>query len=281
MNPKISVIIPTFNAGATLQAALDSVLAQSYAGFEVRIMDGASSDNTASIAKEYASRDARIHWASEPDGGIYDAMNKGIEKARGEWIYFLGSDDTLYNTSVFEVIVNTAANHPQAGMVYGNVLLSASIGFNHDSLIFAGEFSSNRLLQMNLCHQAVFYSRTLFARFGKFNTRYRLLADWDFNLRCFNRAGAVYTDCIVANFSAGASSGQSKDLFFEKDWLHNLLFVYPYNLELRWYKKWKRGLTKLVIGELSSLHFRKAFKAARILAHQLKPAERRTSELSF
>lgn len=272
MNPKFTVIIPTFNAAGTITAALESVLMQSFTGFEVWVIDGGSSDGTVNVLTAYAGKDKRVQWLSETDNGIYDAMNKGIGKACGEWVYFLGSDDTLHDKQVFETIVKTAEANPQAEMIYGNVLLSAPIGFNHDSLVFAGEFHSNRLLTANICHQAIFYRRDLLKKFGGFNTKYRLLADWDFNLRCFNRISPVYIENIVANFTAGATSAQNRDEPFFDDMLPNLVFRYPYHMSHPSFKKRKRGLTTLLFTELFSLHLLKAAKVGWVLLHQLKPA---------
>ena len=88
---KLSIIIPTFNSANTLRRALDSIIGQTLNDLEVLIMDGVSTDQTLDIAKTY--NDNRIRIFSEPDNGVYDAMNKGIDKASGEWLYFLGSDD--------------------------------------------------------------------------------------------------------------------------------------------------------------------------------------------
>ncbi|GAA4753236.1 glycosyltransferase family 2 protein [Flavisolibacter ginsenosidimutans] len=268
-SPQISVIIPTRNSAATVAHALDSLLCQSFTDFEVLVIDGQSTDETIEILKQYAHSDKRIQWWSEFDEGIYDAINKGITKAGGEWLYFLGSDDTLHEKDVFEGVMRIAVSQPGAKMIYGNVLLSASIGFDYESLVFAGEFHSSRLLTANICQQAIFYHRSLFASFGKFNTNYKLLADWDFNLRCFNRISSFYTDRIIANFSAGASSAQYKDKAFQKDWIQNLVFIYPYSPKHRYFRKWKGALLTLFLRELLSLHIIRAIRVSKVLFYQL------------
>src|SRR5215218_2671624 len=98
----LSIIIPTYNAGNNLARALESVLQQTFSSFEVLIMDGLSTDNTSAIVESF--HDERIQLFREGDRGIYDAMNKGIAKARGAWLYFLGSDDELYTSTVLEEI---------------------------------------------------------------------------------------------------------------------------------------------------------------------------------
>jgi glycosyltransferase involved in cell wall biosynthesis len=271
-SPKISIIIPTYNAEATLTTALNSVQMQTFPQYEVLIMDGASGDETINIAKKYKETDSRFLLFSEKDKGIYEAMNKGIGKARGEWIIFLGSDDSLYDNEVLLKIDSLIKEKKDLRMIYGNVMLSESIGFNHDSLVFAGEFHSSRLLQMNICHQAIFYNKSLFKEFGPFNTKYKLLADWDFNLRCFNLVDPYYCDIIVANFFAGAKSSKNNDEAFKNDLIRNLVFTYPYSYRHWFFKKMKRALSALFLRELRSLRMAKAFKVGKVLFYQLKPS---------
>ena len=112
--PRLSIIIPTFNSAKTLSRCLDSVISQSFTDWEVLMMDGVSNDDTIKIASSY--QDSRIQIYSEPDKGIYDAMNKGIDKAQGEWLYFLGSDDWLFNcNSLKDIFCN---NINQYDVVY-------------------------------------------------------------------------------------------------------------------------------------------------------------------
>lgn len=101
---KLSIIIPTYNSASVLPRALDSIICQTFTNWEVLIMDGISTDDTLKMAQSY--NDSRIRIYSEPDNGIYDAMNKGINKANGEWLYFLGSDDCLFSKDVLSNIFN-------------------------------------------------------------------------------------------------------------------------------------------------------------------------------
>ena len=93
--PIISIIIPTYNVESTIGTVLESITAQTFRGYEVVIVDGVSKDGTAEIVARYAAGNPAIRWVQEKDKGIYDAMNKGVGLARGEWLYFLGADDTL------------------------------------------------------------------------------------------------------------------------------------------------------------------------------------------
>ena len=271
-SPLFSIIIPTFNSEATIATALESIAMQSFWDYEVLIFDNGSKDKTLDIIKKHGNTDLRLQWWSERDNGIYDAMNKGIGKAIGQWLFFLGSDDSFYSPLVLAQIKEAIENN-KTRMVYGNVQLNKSIGFNHDSLIFAGEFHASRLLHANICHQSVFYHESLFKEFGLFNTKYKLLADWDFNLRCFSHAEPFYVDMIVANFFAGASSSSGVDEVFKTDLVKNMVFSYPYSYRHHFFKKTKRALAILFYKELKGLHLMRALKVSRVLLYQLRSSQ--------
>ena len=202
-----SIIIPTYNAAKVINAAITSVLNQTYDNFELIIMDGFSTDDTAIIVKSFD--DKRIQFISEKDNGVYDAMNKAIDLACGNYIYFLGSDDTFINSNVLQLICNSLLNKP-VELIYGNVVCSNS------KEIYAGEFTLDRLLYVqNISHQAIFYSKDCFNKLGKYNLKYKLLADWDFNIRCFmhpqfeikyiNNCIAIYNDLTGLSKDEGES----------------------------------------------------------------------------
>ncbi len=122
-------------------------------------MDGNSSDNTIELVKSF--KDLRIRINSEPDQGVYDAMNKGIEKAKGEWILFLGSDDKLYNDEVLSDIAKVL-KRTNKGVVYGDAQIDGNVSWAKGDKIYGGKFSLYRLLRRNICHQAIFYKRESF-----------------------------------------------------------------------------------------------------------------------
>ncbi len=199
MLPKISIIIVVYNGAKTLESAMNSVFTQSYKNLELVIIDGGSADGTLDILKNNNS--PYLKWISEPDKGIYDAMNKGMSIASGEWLYFLGADDELFDNKILENIFN-APNLANVEFLYGNI----KIGDNKKS--YDGEFDYEKLLKKNISHQAIFYHRNIFEKIGYYNTRFKTHADWDFNLRCFenNSIRKRYTHKIVAKFSRGGLS---------------------------------------------------------------------------
>lgn len=268
--PLISIIIPVLNAEKTISSALDSILQQSFTNYEILIFDGNSIDGSLEILKSFVENDHRIKLISEKDDGIYDAMNKGICKASGEWLYFLGSDDTLYNSKVFENVATMIQLQKEVRLVYGDVQLNKPISYQYRELIYAGEFDSAKLLKMNICHQAIFYHRSLFQQFGLYKPEYRIFADYDFNLRCFNKVKSFYLKQIIANFYVGGQSKnqQEKDIVFVDNFLENMLSNYAYNYNDSFFNARKRELFKLFLKQTRSLRLGRSVKTLKTLTYQ-------------
>lgn len=123
--PKISVVTVCFNAASILERTILSVLNQAYNNIEYIIIDGSSTDGSVDIIKKYSDRIA--YWVSEPDKGIYDAMNKGIKVATGEWINFMNAGDTFCNENVLSAIFNSY-KYEDVDVIYGNSILIDDIG---------------------------------------------------------------------------------------------------------------------------------------------------------
>lgn len=190
-----SIIIPTFNSASTIGSCIESIINQSIDDFEILILDGLSSDSTLEIITQY--KDVRIKVFSEKDYGVYDAMNKGIDKAKGDWLYFLGSDDHLYNNDILLQIKNSIEENI-CDFIYGNAF------FIGEQYFYDGEFDRIKLFQeKNICHQAIFYHKNLFKRLGKYNLDFFLYADWDFNIRCFSTPDIriKYVDIPIAYYN--------------------------------------------------------------------------------
>lgn len=205
----ISIIIPTYNSAKTINRCLDSIVAQTYKDYEVLVMDGVSKDDTLSLVQSY--NDSRIRIYSKPDKGIYDAMNKGIKRAKGDWLYFLGSDDYLYDNHVLEEVANELSN--RYDVVYGEVY-APQLTDKH-----RGEWELSQI-EYNRCHQSIFYKKTLFKKYGLYSLKYPILADFAFNLRwLFDKSvNAKYINRIIADYSAGGTSDRKDDITFEQDY---------------------------------------------------------------
>ncbi len=230
MSVFFSIIIPTYNSSDTLSTSLDSVLSQTFKDYEIVIMDGVSTDDTLEIATRFQQQDSRVRIHSESDNGIYDAMNKGIDKAKGDWVIFLGSDDALADETVLERVAEHIRK-TNALVVYGNVRIHGDSGWAKDGDIYDGEFTLEKLLNQNICHQAMFYNRKFIKEeVGSYNEAYFKSSDWDFNLRCWAKRPLEYMDLIVADFKAGGVSTDSTDHKFNEDYVDNLLTYFRIGL---------------------------------------------------
>lgn len=217
MNPPLfSIIVPAYNAERTIASCLKSILQQSYSDIEVLIMDGVSSDGTLDIARSF--RDNRIRICSEKDKGIYDAMNKGIRLAKGEWLMFLGSDDTLYSEDTLSNVVPYLTGYD---VVYGNVYSSRFGG------LYDGEFSQTKIITRNICHQAIFFKKRIFDIVGTFNLNYIAHADWDHNMRWLfsKKIKHRFINVTIANYADDGFSSRNPDAAFAaiRQWKYNLL----------------------------------------------------------
>lgn len=212
--PLISIIIPTFNSAGTLSKCLESITMQVFRNMEIIIQDGYSTDDTFEIVSNYISRypAISIKWTSEKDNGIYDAINKSLKKASGQFVYFLGSDDSLYDKNVLSEIFDNPSIL-ENDVIYGNVF---STRFNG---IYGGEFTEDRILNDNICHQGIFFKRSIFDKVGLYDTRYKSLADWDHNFKWFFDATIkkLFVDITIADYADGGFSSVKFDWTFEKE----------------------------------------------------------------
>ena len=179
-------------------------------------MDGQSNDNTPTICKQYAEKHSFIYYFSEKDRGIYDAMNKGIKITNGDWIYFLGGDDILYDENVLEKF-EQATKTFKFKLFYANVLVNGDTSWAIDQQVYDGFFNISKLLTKNICHQAIFYKKELFKEYGDFNLKYVVCADFDMNLKIASKYPMKHLDFILAIFNPGGASSTILDIAFMED----------------------------------------------------------------
>ncbi len=204
----VSIITVCLNSERTIKETLESVAKQRYKNIEHIIVDGGSTDNTLNIIHEYSGVVTRV--ISEKDEGIYDAMNKGIRISNGDIIYFLNSDDVLYDSKVISDVVKEFKCDHAIGILYGNVIYR--YGTSCELRRF-GHISANNILYENLCHQAVFAKRTVFDRVGVFDTSYQIVADYDWLLRALlSGVNIRYIDRIIAYFNAMGAHAMDREL---------------------------------------------------------------------
>ena len=199
-HPLITVVTVVYNGAATLEQTILSVVNQTYDNVEYIIVDGASSDGTLDIVKKY--EDKIDYWQSEPDGGIYDAMNKGIGLATGVWINFMNAGDKFYSDSVIL-------------SVFENIRYDCSVIFGQTNQVFdfgcrvvLPEQMTEKSKHLGFCHQSCFTNRDVFNDY-KYDTKFKICADYDLyhkllvNKKCF-----FYVNYIISSYdnSGGLSS---------------------------------------------------------------------------
>ena len=226
---RISIVTITYNAARSLQRTLDSVRSQTYPHIEHLIIDGASKDDTVRIAEQHkATSPHQVIIQSEPDKGLYDAMNKGLQKASGDYIVFLNAGDSLYAEDTIEKVVSAAILQPSAlspqtsdisklpAVVYGDTATTDSEGrFLHLRRHRPPKTLTWRSFKkgMLVCHQA-FYARLDIAQRFPYDLKYRHSADVDWCIRIMKEAARlelplVNTHAVVADFEEGGDTTQN------------------------------------------------------------------------
>lgn len=245
MMNKITVITVCYNAENEIEKTVRSVLEQTYKGLEYIIIDGRSRDRTIEIINcilgEYPNRDVII--CSEPDNGIYDAMNKGIQKATGEWINFMNAGDSFFHSRTLEEMCSELC--PDIDILRGNIIRKyskfdvKSVGVTSQSPGIMDMFNNT------FHHQACLIRRVLFEKYGLYSLDYKLCSDWLFFYECvvINHVKSKYVDKTIALFSMdGASSENALNYRMEQESF--LINVYGEELfgllkELQAYRKVK------------------------------------------
>lgn len=200
--PYFSIITVCYNSAKTIERTIQSVLDQSYDSWEYIIVDGKSTDNTLEIVNAYAKKENRIRVISEPDHGIYDAMNKGIKMAQGTLIGMVNSDDyyekdalqniqEAYKGTDYEIVYGMQRNWSIDGRIM-------SIIFNHHDF----------MEQAMICHPTCFITRKLYTEIGMYSLQYKSSSDYDFMIRMHRDNRVVFTPVykIISNFAYGGMS---------------------------------------------------------------------------
>ena len=198
------------DAAGTIEATLESVAAQTCQDREHLIVDGASRDGTCELVR--AAADERVRLLSAPDSGVYEAFNRGVAEARGEWIAFLGSGDRYADPGVLARVAELAARHPEVDLFHGDLDLVEGqrvVG----RWRFQPAAGYERLaVRCIVAHPTVFARRGLFARVGPFDPGYRIAGDYEHLLRCW-RAGARFLhvpEVLVLMDAGGLSQRQQR-----------------------------------------------------------------------
>lgn len=205
---KFSLITVCRNAVHCLDKTIQSVAVQSYSDWEYLIIDGQSEDHTQDVIQPYLEQGIVHTFISEPDSGVYAAMNKGLNRASGEYIYFLNADDCLLDAEVLQDIATELQRHSDCDLLYGNIVVIPENDKSQQSVIYpAPSDLLNHLMHGWLCHQAMVVRAELFKEVGCFDTRFKIAADYDWLLRALSQNITVYSvDREIASYTLGGLS---------------------------------------------------------------------------
>ncbi len=240
--PRFSVITVCRNAQALIGPSGLSLRGQTCGDYEWLVVDGASTDATLQVVAALAVPSVRVR--SEPDQGIYDAMNKAVSLARGDWIYFLNAGDTFADSGVLADVAAAQAHDPGAELVFGDMVY---IGPEGEQLRRFKHVSGSTLIFESLNHQATFARRALFERHGTFNLAFRTSADYDWFLRVFRAGtGTRYLPRVIARFLTGGAHRADLPALLRERHALRLQYISPATLTLglqvgRLRRRWRKA----------------------------------------
>lgn len=221
---KFSIITINYNNRDGLQKTINSVVSQTFKDYEWIIIDGGSTDGSRELIEQY--QDSLAFWCSEPDKGVYNAMNKGIDHAKGEYLNFMNSGDTYENESTLQMVFK---ENITADIAYGNWL---RIYPDHEKYMKAPEnISLSSIYKENICHQAMFIKREIHKK-EKYDERYKIYGDWAlWQKMALEGKSFQYLPYTICRFEAGAglSDTHTKEKKIEEKWIHG---IYPSNILL-------------------------------------------------
>ncbi len=205
--PLLSLITVTYNADAVLESTIQSIVHQSFTNYEYIIIDGGSSDRTLAIVRNYASH--LSYWVSEPDSGLYDAMNKGLKAARGKYVWFMNAGDKLYDANTLKHVFELCP--PDADVYYGDALFFDGTG---QDLGLRSEVTPHQLpavltwkhfrFGMVVCHQSFIVRRSMAP---EYDLLHHYSSDVDWEIRCLQAARTIVnTQSILSRYLTGGFS---------------------------------------------------------------------------
>lgn len=246
--PLFSIVTVCYNASQTIERTMNSVLGQTYADFEYVIVDGASKDNTLDLIAAHV--DERIVLISEPDRGIYDAMNKGLKRATGTYVWFMNAGDTFYSSTVLQELAEQWGDDVQPDILYGETAITDLSG----KIVAMRRLKAPEVLTwksfrngMLVCHQSFVAKRML----GEYyDLRYRFSSDVDWCIRSMKKATSICNTHLILScyLEEGATTSNHKASLKErfhimcKHYGTPVVLLYHLKFAVRYYwAKWVRG----------------------------------------
>lgn len=215
---KITIITVTYNSANTLQSTIDSIGQQTAReNIEYIVIDGGSNDGTQEIIKANAQNISK--WISEPDKGIYDAMNKGFNLATGDWIGYLHADDVLASKNTIEQVL-VSIDHVDYNVLYGNLNYVKADNLNHTIRHWKSQIYHSKLLKQGWMppHPTLYVKKELFTELKGFDTSFKIAADYDFILRLFSHRDTkpFFLDQLIVKMRIGGASNKSISNIIQK-----------------------------------------------------------------
>ena len=198
--PLISVVVATYNCSSVIKELLSSYINQTYPNKELIIVDGGSKDDTLDVLNEYKANISFM--VSEPDNGVYDAINKGMSHAKGDFLLVMGADDHFISKNVLSDVASNISD--MNAVYYGDVYR------NTRNDLYRGKFSKWLLACENICHQAIFYPRSVFSSI-QYDLGFPVFADYVYNLRLWNKVDFKYIPVCVSYYNCTGMSGGGSD----------------------------------------------------------------------
>jgi glycosyltransferase involved in cell wall biosynthesis len=222
--PLISVITVVFNDGEYLEKTICSIINQKYDNVEYIVIDGGSTDNTIDIIRKYEN--SIDYWISESDAGIYEAMNKGLSIAGGDWINFMNSGDFFLNEYSLVKVYKEIDLHADAMQLFFSIQYTTGE-------IVKPVYGKKILLHNTIPHQGAFYKKCLFDSFS-YNEDLKLISDYELNLLNYTRgiSGNVTSDVIAICMEGGVSRVNEEKFIEETNYVRSNVLTSPYNLLL-------------------------------------------------
>lgn len=230
---KISIVTVCKNSELYIEQAIKSVISQTYKDVEYIVIDGDSKDSTKQIIAKYS--DYITHFISEPDNGLYEAMNKGIKLATGEFINFLNSDDYFYDDHVVEDVVTFIQGQPDCSMLYGDTHVRHDPKISSQSSIskppLPSEVSEAMICGSLFLQGAIFFRHDLFSKLGLFSEKYKISADYEWFTRLVQdeTLTMLYYPRTIFSFYRGGISGSVTATLKEMFEIQNQVLMYQSN----------------------------------------------------
>lgn len=275
----LTIITINRNNAAGLERTMQSVAAQTRTDFEYVVVDGASTDGSQDVILEQAaSFGERIKLISEPDGGIYSAMNKGIRMATGDYVQFLNSGDCLVSKDVVSRLLAALEENRFPSILYGNMLKNLSTGQLFRDRCFAGkEITLLGMFHGCLNHSPAYIRRSLFSKYGEYAEELRICSDWKWYMKAIVLGEEIpcYIDIDVSLFDMNGISESNKDLL-NNERTTLLQEMIPHGI-LSDYNKWYDDI--MILSRIK--RYPLFYKAVKLLERLLFKIEKRNKEYLY